>query len=168
VINNTDHTSMVTGTFSCGALSQDPFMALHGRCKFFSEDPCTPGTKNISYDIDIVRTDGDVFHFNGYSVIDDSIAIALWQTWRATLMLYITLTHLKDNWIMGCGVMHVADLRNEIASFSATGSALSARVGATQQLLAYYTKQIAMFFFVPLSDLFPQRSSSRNHSGLCF
>jgi hypothetical protein len=69
---------MLTGTFSCGALRQDPFMVLRGRCQFFSKDPQTPGTKNVSYDFDRVGTNGEMFHFNVYNVIDDSIAFALW------------------------------------------------------------------------------------------
>src|SRR5271170_1363168 len=36
LINKDNHAAMLTGTFSCGALSKDPFMVLRGDFQLFS------------------------------------------------------------------------------------------------------------------------------------
>ena len=49
-----NHAAMLTGTFSCGALSKEPFMVLRGEFQLFSKDPRTPDTDNLVYDFDMV------------------------------------------------------------------------------------------------------------------
>ena len=53
---------MLTGTFTCGALSKDPFMVLQGNFQLFNDDPRAPNTKNLTYDFDMVSTDGEKIH----------------------------------------------------------------------------------------------------------
>ena len=48
-----NHAAMLTGTFSCGALSKDPLMVLRGEFQLFSEDLRTPDTKNLVYNFDM-------------------------------------------------------------------------------------------------------------------
>jgi hypothetical protein len=48
-----NHAAMLTGTFSCGALSNDPLMVLRGEFQLFSDDPRTPDTKNLVYNFDM-------------------------------------------------------------------------------------------------------------------
>jgi hypothetical protein len=155
VTHRADHRAMLTGTFSCGALSQDPFMVLRGTLQLFNDDPRTPDTKNISYDFDIVSTNGQMFHFHGYKVIDSSIAFAPWRTWKAVSTLYVTITHLKDNSIVGRGVLRIAatNIGNELASSSITGSSLISRARAAGLFLSYFVLQIAKFFFAPFTSL---------------
>ena len=54
LIHKDNHAAMLTGTFSCGALSKDPFMVLRGEFQLFSEDTNTPDTMNLVYDFDMV------------------------------------------------------------------------------------------------------------------
>jgi hypothetical protein len=49
-----NHAAMLTGTFSAGALSSDPFMVLRGEFQLFSDDPNTPDTHNLVYDFDMI------------------------------------------------------------------------------------------------------------------
>jgi hypothetical protein len=146
---------MLTGTFSCGALSQDPFMVLRGTFQLFNDDPRTPDTKNIAYDFDMISTDGQMFHFHGYKVIDSSIAFAPWRTWQAVSTLYVTITHLKDNTIVGRGVLRIAatNIGNELASSSITGSSLTSRARAAGLFILYFILQMAKFFFAPFTLL---------------
>ena len=155
VIHDTDHPAMLTGSFTCGALSADPFMVLRGKIRLFDNDPRTPDTKNISYDFDMVGTDGERFHFNGYQVVDPSIAFGPWRTWKATSTLYVTLTRLKDNSVAGRGVLRITpkNLSKQLASFSTTGLSLRKRAGAAGQFLTYFAKQTASLFFSPLTSL---------------
>lgn len=48
-----NHAAMLTGTFSCGALSKDPLMVLRGEFQLFSDDPRTPDTKNLVYNFEM-------------------------------------------------------------------------------------------------------------------
>lgn len=54
LINKDNHAAMLTGTFSCGALSKDPFMVLRGVFQLFSRDPRTPDTDNLVYNFDMI------------------------------------------------------------------------------------------------------------------
>ncbi len=54
LIHKDNHAAMLTGTFSCGALSRDPFMVLRGDFQLFSDDSGTPDTKNLVYDFHMV------------------------------------------------------------------------------------------------------------------
>lgn len=49
-----NHAAMLTGTFSCGALSCDPFLVLRGDFQLFSIDSRTPDTRNLVYDFDMI------------------------------------------------------------------------------------------------------------------
>ena len=155
VTRRADHRAMLTGTFSCSALSQDPFMVLRGTFQLFNDDPRTPDTKNISYDFDMTSTNGQMFHFHGYKVIDSSIAFAPWRTWKAISTLYVTITHLKDNSIAGRGVLRIAatNIGNEVASSSTTGSSLILRARAAGRFLSYFALQMAKFFFAPFTSV---------------
>jgi hypothetical protein len=49
-----NHAAMLTGTFSCGALSKDPLMVLRGEFQLFSPDIHTPETDNLVYNFDMI------------------------------------------------------------------------------------------------------------------
>jgi hypothetical protein len=54
LVNRKSHAAMLTGTFSCGALSKDPFVVLRGEFQLFSEDSSAPDTDNLVYDFDMI------------------------------------------------------------------------------------------------------------------
>lgn len=54
LINKQNHAAMITGTFSCGALSKDPFMVLRGEFQLFSRDTRTAETENLNYKFDMI------------------------------------------------------------------------------------------------------------------
>lgn len=155
VVHKANHPGMLTGTFTCGALSKDPFMVLRGKFQLFDDDPRTPDTQNISYDFDMVGSDGTVVRFNGYKIVDPSVALAPIRTWTATSTLYVTLTRPEDNSIVGRGILRItpSGFVSELASFSATGSSLYMKADATARFFAYFAKQTARFFFAPLTSL---------------
>lgn len=66
LINKDNHAAMLTGTFSCGALSKDPFMVLRGEFQLFSRDPRTPDTDNMVYNFDIIS----VLKFLSHLILD--------------------------------------------------------------------------------------------------
>jgi len=96
-------------------------MVLGGKIQLVGDNP---STKKLSYDCDIVSTNGEMFHFNGFSV-------AHWRTWEDTSTLHVTLTHLKNNSVVGRGVLHIKPITigSEVASFSATVHMISRAAG---------------------------------------
>jgi len=54
LINKDNHAAMITGTFSCAALSKDPFMVLRGEFQLFSKDSRSPDTENLNYKFDMI------------------------------------------------------------------------------------------------------------------
>ena len=79
---STDHPTRLIGSFS--VLIRLWLFAGKSDSSTMIDDPRTPDSKNISYDFDMLSTDGEMFHFNGYQVIDPSIALRPWGTWKAT------------------------------------------------------------------------------------
>jgi GMC oxidoreductase len=53
LVDKSNHAAMLTGTFSCGALPNGPFLVLRGEFQLFSQDPETPDTENLVYDFDM-------------------------------------------------------------------------------------------------------------------
>ncbi|KAL6302977.1 hypothetical protein BKA93DRAFT_827054 [Sparassis latifolia] len=155
LVHQLDHPAMLTGTFTCGALSKHPFMVLRGTFQLFSNDPRTPDTQNLVYNFDMLSVEGEVLHFNGYKVVNPSVAFSVWRTWKATSTLYVTITRPRDKSVVARGVLRIAPLGfgSELTTFAATGSSLFSRLGATGQFLTYFTKQTANFLFAPLSML---------------
>jgi hypothetical protein len=39
----------------------------------------------------------EIFHFSGYSIIDDSVAFSPWGIWKAASMLFVSLTRPKGS-----------------------------------------------------------------------
>lgn len=54
LINKKNHAAMITGTFSCGALSKDPYMVLRGEFQLFCKDSHTADTENLNYKFDMI------------------------------------------------------------------------------------------------------------------
>lgn len=54
LIDKENHAAMITGTFSCGALSKDPFMVLRGEFQLFSKDLHRANTENLVYKFDML------------------------------------------------------------------------------------------------------------------
>jgi hypothetical protein len=54
LIDKKSHSAMLTGTFSCEALSKDPFMVLRGEFQLFSKDRHAADTENLVYKFDML------------------------------------------------------------------------------------------------------------------
>lgn len=145
---------MATGTFSCGALSKDPFMVLRGEVQFFSQDINSPDTKNLAYKMDLMGTDGQLLHFNGYKVIDSSIAFSVSTTWKATTTLYVTLTRPNGS-VVGRGILTISlrNFKSEMLSFGGSGTTVLGRLGAATHFVSWFMGQTLGFFFSPFRVL---------------
>jgi hypothetical protein len=146
---------MLTGSFTCGGLSRDPFIVLRGKFQLFNDDPRTPNTQNLSYDFDMISTSGELFHFNGRKLVDPSITFSPGRTWRATSTLYVTITRARDNATVGRGVLHIApsDFAAEMKTLTPTGNNLYDKIKAVYQFLGYFTQKTTNLFLAPFSAL---------------
>ncbi|KAJ7596444.1 hypothetical protein C8J56DRAFT_917433 [Mycena floridula] len=149
--------AMLTGTFTCAALSEDPLLVTRGSFELFNEDLRTPGTRNLTYDFDMISTRGIVFHFHGYKVVDASISFSIYDTGKAMTTLYTTLTD-KSNTVIGRGILKVSPKTfvDELAMFQ--GSSFR----STIQFLSYFARQISKVFFAPFA---PQQYPSLSTHG---
>jgi hypothetical protein len=153
VVSNSTHSSTLTGTFSCAGL-EGPFMVLRGDFQLFNQDSRAPSTQNLTYNFDMVSPTGQQLHFNGYKVVNPSVAFDPIGFWKATSTLYVTITQPTGN-VIGRGTLHTRpeDFASEVVTLAPTGTTLFSRVRSTANFLSYLTKQASNIFFAPLSYL---------------
>lgn len=149
MVNRDDRASIATGTFSCGALSKDPFLVQRGSVQFFSADVVVSDGARLAYQLVLLGTDGQMLHLNGYRSVDTGIAFSAAATWRAATTLLMTLTR-PDGSLVGRGKLHVSwrNFAGELRGFSA-GASLRALTG----LMARAVQLTAGYFFAPLRPL---------------
>lgn len=161
LVNLNDHSAMLTGTFTCAGLPGSPFMVLRGRFQLFNQDQRTPDTRNLSYDFDMISTHGEVIHFNGYKIVDRSIAFDVKETWKATSTLYVTITR-PDKSVVGRGMLNIQarDFISELETFESSGSGTIARLQSAGKFLIFFTKQVLRPFVGTLGDqVYPDMST---------
>lgn len=111
------HPTMLTGTFTCASLPGSPFMVLRGDFGLFTKDKHSPDTTNLTYEFDMISTQGEFLHFSGYKVVNRSITPNPWATWKATSTLYVTLT--KNGSVLGKEMLNIQipDFIEELETF---------------------------------------------------
>ncbi len=146
---------MLTGTFTCGALSRDPFLVLQGKFQVFNDGPRTPDTRNFSYGFDLISTTGEILRFNGRKIVDPSATLSLGRTWSATSTLYTTITRARDNVTLGRGVLHVnpLDFVTEMKTLASTGASWSERTKNSLRYLTYFGSMTTNALFSPFTAL---------------
>lgn len=146
---------MLTGTFSCAALSKDPFLVLRGKFQLFNDDPRTPNTRNLSYDFNMISTSGENYRFNGRKLVDPSITFSPGRTWKAESTLYVSIYRAKDETLVGRGILYIrpADFADELQTFTPTASNALGKLKSSTGFLGYFSKQTAKSFFAPVAAL---------------
>lgn len=153
---------MITGTFTCGSLPGSPFMVLRGKFQLFNDDPRAPDTKLLTYNFDMISTRGETVHFNGYKVVDSSVAFSPLETWRATSTLYVTLTRADES-VVGRGILYIqpSDFTSELKTLTPTGRSILSRTKSAGEFLIYFSGQLARVLFAPFNRLqWPEMTTS--------
>ncbi|KAH8597036.1 glucose-methanol-choline oxidoreductase-like protein [Bisporella sp. PMI_857] len=157
VINRADHSAMLTGTFTCAGIKGSPFMVQRGSFHLFSVDPKAPGTRNLTYNFDMVSTDKKIYHFHGFKVVDSSVALGPWRFWSATSTLYVTITDItepnEDPKVVGRGMMHItpSDFYSQLFTFTTSGKNLLAKISSAASFLGFFARQSANLFLAPFT-----------------
>jgi hypothetical protein len=169
MVKHSQHRGMLTGTFVCPAIPGSPFMVQRGEFNLFIVNSKAPGTRNLTYDFDMIGVDGRKLHFHGYKVVDSSVALSPFQFWRATSTLYVTVSkHVpgmcadrddEDAWRKGAvlakGIMQIqpADFLSQINTMTSTGTSLVKKAVSAASFLTYFTRKSLSLFLAPLTPL---------------
>ena len=155
LINLDDHSAMLTGTFTCASLNGSPFVILRGRFQLFRQDARETETTNLNYDFDMISTHGERLHFNGYKIVNKSMAFNIQETWKATSTLYVTLTS-PDSTVVGKGKLNIQehDFISELASFQSAGANKLGKLQSAGKFLSFFVRQVARPFFGSLGKQF--------------
>jgi hypothetical protein len=129
-------------------------MVLRGDFQLFNQDPREPTCQNLTYNFDMINPSGERLRFNGYKIVNPSVAFDPLGFWKATSTLYVTITQ-PDDTVIGRGTLHIqpSDFVSELATLEPTGTSLFAKAKSTASFLAFFTKQAASIFFAPFSYL---------------
>jgi hypothetical protein len=154
LVYDKDHKAMLTGSFSCAALPGGPFMINRGDFQLFNKDERAPDTQNLTYNFDMVSTAGEVIHFNGYKVVNTSVAFDPLQFWKSTSTLYVTLTR-PDKSVIGRGILNIRplDFLAEMTTVRSSGPTVLSKLRATAYFFSYFMLKSADVFFTPLGRL---------------
>jgi hypothetical protein len=151
--NTKDHNFNITGTFSCAGL-KDPFMVLRGDFRLFNQDPGQPDTDDLTYSFDMISPSEEKFCFNGYKIINPSIAFDPLGFWKATSTLYVTITRPEGS-VIGRGTLKIqpGDFALELKTLVSTGVNWCAKAKSFISFFHFITAQSAKSFFAPFSWL---------------
>ncbi|KAH8908597.1 FAD/NAD(P)-binding domain-containing protein [Coniochaeta sp. PMI_546] len=178
MLNSSQHRGLLTGTFVCPTIPGSPFMVQRGEFNLFILDHKAPGTRNLTYDFDMMGVNGKKLHFHGYKVVDSSVALAPISLWRSTTTLYVTVSeHVpgmcddlddEDAWrrgrVLAKGIMHIqpADFVSELMTMTPTGSGLLKKAMSAASFLTFFTRKSLSLFLAPLT---PLQYPSQTYSG---
>ncbi|KAI0397227.1 FAD/NAD(P)-binding domain-containing protein [Xylariaceae sp. FL0594] len=170
IVHDPRHVANLTGTFVCPTLQGSPFMVQRGDFNLFLVEIKAPGTRNLTYDFDMLGINGRKLHFHGYKVVDSSVALSPAQFWKSTSTLYVTITECGKNEAKSTlepeegrhrgkavaqGIMRIEpkDFLSEILTLSPTGSNIFRKTKSAWDFLTFFTRKSMSLFLAPLTPL---------------
>ena len=129
-------------------------MVLRGDFQLFNQDFRSLDTTNLIYNFDMMSTSDEVIHFNGYKIINSSVAFSSWATWKAISTLYVIITS-SNGARVGCGMLRIrsAAFVSEALTFTPTGQSLFGQIRSSSQFVPFFAKQVAKSFLGPFNLL---------------
>jgi hypothetical protein len=138
-----------SGTFACGALSQDPLLVTGGTVDFFMDDTDVADAVNLVYNLDLLSTNGAKYAFHGYKRLDSAATFSVSKTRSATTTLLTTITGSDDS-IIARGILRIS-IRNfisELRSFRSSSSIDTLSTLYVQaRFLKFFVTNIALYMF---------------------
>lgn len=129
-------------------------MVRRGEFQLFNQDPREPTTRNLTYNFEMISPSREKLYFNGYKVVNPSVAFDPIGFWKATSTLYVTIT-VPGGKVLGRGTLHIqpADFVSELATLEPTGRNLYAKAKSVTSFVTYFTKEATKIFFAPFTYL---------------
>ncbi|KAF2477526.1 FAD/NAD(P)-binding domain-containing protein [Lindgomyces ingoldianus] len=163
LIGRSFHTALASGTFSCGALSQDPLLVTKGRLHFFTVDDDVSDGTNITYTLTLLSTRGETYVLQGHKKIDSDITFSGRKTWKATTTLFTTIARTNGS-LVGKGILHISgqNFINELLSFSPSGDTTgTGMLPVLARFLGFFTRQTLDYVLSPFRPLeYPDTSTT--------
>lgn len=144
-------TGEVAGSAQCAVLSKDTLKIQSGTFRPFQRDPDTSMTWIMLYDLVLLGSSGETFHFEGAKRITPSIAFSPFRAWQATTNLELTLRAGEGRQIGTAAVkICITDFVRQLRSFKARPRALF-------RFFSEFAAHVAKFMFVPFAPVrYPQ------------
>ncbi|UKZ47827.1 hypothetical protein TrVGV298_002059 [Trichoderma virens] len=175
--------SMLTGTFVCPTIEGSPFMISRGELGLFKRAHETTGSSKLTYDCDMTGANGRRLRLRGYKLVDASVSLSPLQMWRSTTTLYVTITEKdirnEDSneerivWhddvadfyqympisagekVVARGILniHPKDFASEMMTLSPAGSSLLTKTINMSKFLSFFASKSLSHFLTPLGPL---------------
>ncbi|HEY6361393.1 MAG TPA: alpha/beta fold hydrolase [Vicinamibacterales bacterium] len=109
MLRNPEHPATLFGTVRAPELSPGPMTVLQGQFNLFVEDAGEIHAHRMRYRVRLHATDGRTLYLDGFKLIRDAW---LFDTWRATTTLYVTVHNGPDAGapVLGRGILRIAPL----------------------------------------------------------
>ncbi|KAF2736450.1 FAD/NAD(P)-binding domain-containing protein [Polyplosphaeria fusca] len=149
------YAAMVTGTLSCGAISQHPLLITKGRLQFFVTDDTVSDATNIKYKLKVASTNGETFLVEGRKKIDSRMSFSILQAWKATTNLYMTIQR-PDGSIIGRGILRISlsNFINELRTIEPDeDNAPSQKLYAPARFVYFFATNVLKYIFSPIRAL---------------
>lgn len=164
LVNQSEYTATATGTFACGAFSQNPLLVTSGEVQFFKTDPDAADGTNFVYKLRLLSAEGETFTLEGHKDIDSRMVFSAPTTWKATTTLYTTIKR-PNGAEVGKGILHVSwrNFLNEMQTFGSNDSSTPKMIVSVTKFLSFFLKQTTKYFSGPFQPLeYPDTSTSDN------
>ncbi|KAF2116445.1 hypothetical protein BDV96DRAFT_658731 [Lophiotrema nucula] len=157
------YAAVATGTFSCGALSQDPLLITRGRVQFFALDDTLSDGAKLAYRLTLLDTRGETYLLEGQKNIDSGIAFSASEIWKATTTLYTTLKR-ADGTVVGKGILRLSwrNFASELRTLRPyEQNSLPQKLLAPARFVSFFARNTVSYFLSPFRPLeYPDTSKS--------
>jgi hypothetical protein len=162
--NLSEYAATATGTFSCGAFSQNPVMVTQGSVQFFKTNHDAADGTNFVYKLRLLSTEGETYTLEGHKDIDSRISWSGSSTWKATTTLYTTIKR-PNGAEVGKGILHVSwrNFLKEMQTFGANDSSKPRMIISLTRFLTFFLSKTIKYAVSPFQPLeYPDTSKSDN------
>jgi hypothetical protein len=147
--------SIVTGSFFCGALSRDPLLVTGGNVRFFTADEDVFDGANLIYDLELLDSQAKPFTLKGRKYINSSMAFSPRTAWRKTSTLHTHLTNGAGSTV-GKGILRLSKINflKELLSLRGIhGTSNLTRQFAVARFLHFFARKTFPYFLGPFRPL---------------
>ncbi|KAI8932246.1 hypothetical protein NX059_011125 [Plenodomus lindquistii] len=149
------YTGTATGALICEAISRDPLSITRGVIRLFTVDPDVSDAVNLLYDLDLLGTNGEVYHLHGFKRIDPRITLSPSKTWAATTTLFTTIDR-RDKSGIARGILRLSmrGFIDQVLSLRCPHTlGLHGQIHERIKFLEFFARNLASYVFSPARPL---------------
>ncbi len=129
-------------------------MVHRGCFQLFNPDNQRTGTKNLTYDFDMIGINGEVYRTHGFKIVDPSVTLDPAEFWKVTSTLYVDISKV-DGPTVGRGILQIQprDFMSQAVTLTSSGRGMLAKSQSYFRFLSYFVKQSTGLFLTPFRNL---------------